>query len=145
MKILTKKVRKKIIVISEVWEAVISFLILIAIAIFSVNIVIDIAKIIPSFFTTDDSFFVGQFLGRSLELIIAIEFVKTIVNNTPGTIIELLIFAIARTIIVSHGAPLYELLFGVLAIAVLFGVRKWVHKSDNKVVESEPEPDKLQM
>lgn len=137
----TKKIRKKIIVISSVWETIISCLILIAIALFTVNIVIDIARIIPSFFTTDDSFFVGEFLSRSLELIIAIEFLKVVANNTPGSTIELLIFAIARSIIVSHGVPLQELLFGVLSIAVLFGIRKWTPKYDRKVISLKKKPE----
>ncbi len=129
-----EKLRKKIIKFSGLLEVYISILIIIAVSVFSINIVIDIVKIIPALFTDENSFFVEQFLGRSLELVIAIEFVKMIAHNTPGSTIEVLIFTIARSIIATHGNSLYQLLFGILAIAVLFGIRKWAHKYDRSPV-----------
>lgn len=141
---LVNKFRKKIIAACGALEAYISVLIIIAIAVFSINIVIDIINIVPKFFTTDDAFFVQQFLGRSLELVIAIEFVKMIANNTPGSTIEVLIFAIARSIIIGHSTPLHELFFGIAAIAILFAIRKWAHKYDRNIVSSDKKGKKLQ-
>ncbi len=140
------KMRRKIINLSGGLEVYISILIIIAIAVFSVNIVFDILKIFQAFFTEEDPFFMQTFLSRSLELVIALELVKMIANNTPGSTIEVLIFAIARSIITSHGTPMSDLLFGIVAIAVLFGIRKWAHKMDRNLLVADrkniKKPDK---
>ena len=45
--------------------------------------------------------------------------------HTPITVFEVLLFAIARQIIIEHGSPLNSLI-GVIAIAILFATRKFL-------------------
>ena len=64
-------------------------------------------------------------LMEALMLTIAIEFVKMLCMHTPGTIIEVLLFAIARHMIVESLPPLQNLII-VLAIVILFAARKYL-------------------
>ena len=45
--------------------------------------------------------------------------------HTPITVFEVLLFAIARQIIIEHGSPVNSLI-GVIAIAILFATRKFL-------------------
>lgn len=65
------------------------------------------------------------FLTHALNLVIGIEFVKMLTKHTPAAVLEVLIFTIARQLIVAHGDGVQTLL-GVLAIAVLFATRKFL-------------------
>lgn len=66
-----------------------------------------------------------HFLEGSLTIAIAIEFVKMLSMHTPGTLIEVLLFAIARHMIVESLTPVQNLVF-VVAIGVLFLIRKYL-------------------
>src|SRR5690554_7563348 len=59
-----------------------------------------------------------------MALIIAIEFIKMLLRHTPGSIIEVLLFAMARKLIISKENTL-GLLWGIIGIAVLFIIRKY--------------------
>ena len=56
---------------------------------------------------------------------IGVEFVKMLCTHQPGTIIEVLLFATARQMIVEH-LNVYETLVGIGAIAALFAIRKFL-------------------
>lgn len=58
-------------------------------------------------------------------LIIGVEMIRMLYLHTPMTVFEVLLFAIARQIIIDHSSPLNSLL-GVVAIAILFATRKFL-------------------
>ena len=60
-----------------------------------------------------------------MSLAIGVEFVKMLCTHRPGTIIEVLLFATARQMIVEH-LNVYETLVGIGAIAALFAIRKFL-------------------
>ena len=61
----------------------------------------------------------------ALILIIGVELIRMLYLHTPITVFEVLLFAIARQIIIDHSSPLNSLL-GVVAIAILFATRKFL-------------------
>lgn len=65
------------------------------------------------------------YLTMALNLAVGVEFVKMLCKHTPETIIEVLLFATARQMIVYHQSA-YETLVGVAAIAGLFATRKFL-------------------
>lgn len=67
----------------------------------------------------------GGFLGKVMTIAIAVELIKMLARHTPGTVIEVLVFAISRQMVVGHPASL-ETLMGVIALAVLFATRKFL-------------------
>jgi hypothetical protein len=76
----------------------------------------------------------SHFLTRALDLIIGIEFTRMLCRHTPDTIIDVLMFATARQAILDHSRIL-ENLFAVIAIALLFAVKKYI--LSHKVVANE--------
>lgn len=58
-------------------------------------------------------------------LIIGVELIRMLYQHSPSTVIEVLLFAIARQIIIDHTSAINSLI-GVLAIAALFATRKFL-------------------
>ena len=83
----------------------------------------------PLIFTDGAS--LHHFLEASLTIAVSIEFLKMLCMHTPGTLIEVLLFAIARHMIVESLPPLQNLLI-VFSIAVLFAVRRYLLTSSDQ-------------
>lgn len=66
-----------------------------------------------------------QIMDKIMMLIIGIEFLKMLCRHNVESAIEVLLFAIARQMIIEHTTP-FDNLLGVAAIAVLFAVRKYL-------------------
>lgn len=58
-------------------------------------------------------------------LIIGVELIRMMYSHSPNTVFEVLLFAIARHIIMDHSS-IYSSLIGVCSIAVLFATRKFL-------------------
>ena len=65
------------------------------------------------------------FLDSALSLIVGIEFLKMIIIPTSQNVIETLLFAVARTIILEHSSPVV-LSVGVLSVTILFIIKKFL-------------------
>ena len=65
------------------------------------------------------------YMEYAMSLAIGVEFVKMLCTHQPGTIIEVLLIATARQMIVEH-LNVYETLVGIGAIAALFAIRKFL-------------------
>lgn len=108
--------------ITHIGELLLAIVILIAIIISGVSLVLELTQF--SFTHLDISAFT-QFLANGLSLAVGIEFVKMLCRYTPETVVEILMFAIARQMIVEH-LELSQMFIGVCAIAVLCAVRKYL-------------------
>lgn len=64
-------------------------------------------------------------LSRILELIIGLEFIKMLTRHTPESVVEVLLFATARQLIISHSNSL-EILIGILSVLSIFIIRKFL-------------------
>ena len=64
-------------------------------------------------------------LTSCFNLIIGVEMIRMLYLHTQSTVFEVLLFAIARQIIIEHSSPLNSLV-GVIAIAILFATRKFL-------------------
>lgn len=64
-------------------------------------------------------------LETCFNLIIGVELIRMMYYHTPNTVFEVLLFAIARQIIIDHSS-IWGSLIGVSAIAVLFATRKYL-------------------
>ena len=72
-----------------------------------------------------DKIQIEGFLEKVMLLAIALEFVKMLCKHTPSTVIDVLLFAIARQIVVEHTTTLDNLI-GIVALAGLFATRKYL-------------------
>ena len=73
----------------------------------------------------------SNFLKNALGLVVGVEFVKMLVRHTMDNVVEVLIFAISRHLIVYH-LEIWEILIGVLCMAILFAIRKFLVVSSDE-------------
>lgn len=64
-------------------------------------------------------------LETCFNLIIGVELIRMLYQHKPSTVFEVLLFAIARQIIIDHSNPVSSLI-GVVSIALLFATRKFL-------------------
>lgn len=114
-----------------------------AIAILTVLVIIYILGLEIYRMFTDAEYFsaIDNFLHNILTIVVGLEFVRMLVDMTPANTLEVLIVAISRQVIVSHGDPLGNVVC-VLCIAGLFAIRRFlIPKAEMTLEMSEVEPD----
>lgn len=131
-----KKLQDRMFEISYLFELFISVIVGIAIAVLAVRMIVDSFGI--SLYSKGTDALVSV-LDDAITLAIGAELIKMLCKHTPETVIEVLAFALARQLIVVHASPL-ENLITVLAIAVLFAVRRFLLIKNQDMVET---PDGL--
>ena len=67
----------------------------------------------------------NQVLGDALALVVGIEFIKMLVKHAPEAVVEVLLFAIAREMVVTHAGSA-ETLMGVIAVGIIFLIRHYL-------------------
>lgn len=84
----------------------------------------------------------NDFLKMTFNIIIGIELLKMLCRHDLDSVVEVLMFAVARGLIIEH-LPIHETLIGIIAIAVLFLIRKFLFVSAlDKDQDDEPEQKK---
>lgn len=124
-----KKLQDKMFEISYIIELFISLIVGIAVVILAARMVADMFT--TSIYSQGINSLVS-ILDNAITLAIGAELIKMLCKHTPETIIEVLAFALARQLIVGHVAS-WESLITVLAIAVLFAVRRFLLKRHDMV------------
>ena len=69
-------------------------------------------------------------LSITLNIVIGVEFIRMLIKHTPESVIDVLLFAIARQMVVYHENT-QDLLIGVAAIAGLFAVKKYLSDAND--------------
>ena len=75
-------------------------------------------------------FSLDQFLVSAMNIIVGLEFMKMLILHTPRAVTDVLLFAIARQLVVSHATPV-DTLLGVAAVALIFVIRKFLHTKED--------------
>ena len=124
-----KKLQDIMFEISYLFELFIAVIVGAAILIMAARLVVDMTSL--------DLFFEGSsklvaVLDDAIVLAIGAELIKMFCKHTPETVIEVLAFALARQLIVGHAEP-WENLITVVAIAILFTVRRFLLKRHDMV------------
>lgn len=101
-------------------ELVLSAFLLLVVVALSVRL---IAQSVPQVWSQQID--VMYYLESAMTLAIGIEFVKMLCTHTSETVIEILLFAISRQMIVEHLSTT-ETIIGVGAIAGLLAIRKYL-------------------
>ncbi len=73
-----------------------------------------------------------EVLDGAMTLAIGVELIKMLCKHTSETIVEVLMFAIAKQLVVMHTTPLENLLT-VATIAGLFAIRKFLFRKEDKI------------
>ena len=114
------QLRNHIIQASSLLEILLSGLVLIGLLLSAVPLI----RWMPGLLIDGNEVEIRTFLERSLDIVIGIEFIKMLAKHSPGSSLEVLLYAIARHLVVGHDSALENLL-SVGAIALIFIVRKF--------------------
>ncbi|EJO5346542.1 hypothetical protein NRP93_000592 [Clostridium botulinum] len=101
----------------------------------------DLISFIVQIFTLDavlsyDMF--QKFLSHLLLLVIALELTLMLVKHTPNSVVEVMLYAIARKMLVYSSSTL-EIFLGVLSLAVIFFIKKYLFSQREKKLEEQEE------
>lgn len=128
------KIQKLIFLISNYLEILLAFVVILAIGITLLSVPRELSLLYQN-----GGF--NQFLQALFDVIIGIELLKMLCRHDLDSVVEVLMFAVAREMIINH-MPIIETLIGIVAIAVLFSIRKFLFVSaldkenpDRKAVE----------
>lgn len=104
--------------------------------------IVPLVELMPGLLTDADSLEIRTFLERALDIVIGIEFIKMLAKHSPGSSLEVLLYAIARHMVVGHESALDNLI-SVGAIALIFVVRKFffVPAFGAHLPDGKPAPD----
>lgn len=117
------KIRLYLSNVASFLEIFMALLLAITLAICSVQVIPTIFKMRISLETV--SVF-HEFLEALFELVIGVEALKLLCKHTPGSALEVLLFTIAREMIVTRTTPEQNLLV-VISIAILFAIRRFMY------------------
>lgn len=121
------KMRERTLKVAQAMEIVMAVIILAAIVIRAALLVAGVARELgedPMSFSIDD------FLSKVLLIIMGIEFVKMLMLHTYGAVIDVLLFAMARQMIVTHNGPEGTLL-SVISVALIFAIKKYLYTGES--------------
>ena len=114
------ELRNKIISAATLLEILLSGLVLIGLLLSMVPLL----QWMPGLLFDGNDVEVSTFLQRALDIVIGIEFIKMLAKHSPGSSLEVLLYAIARHMIVGHEDAVQNLV-SVGAIALIFIIRKF--------------------
>lgn len=132
------QLRNRIIQASSLLEILLSGLVLIGLLFSAVPLI----RWMPGLLIDGNEVEIRTFLERSLDIVIGIEFIKMLAKHSPGSSLEVLLYAIARHMVVGHESALDNLI-SVGAIALIFVVRKFffVPAFGAHLPDGKPAPD----
>lgn len=139
MKNFKLNVKQKFLKVSYIFESALAVVILIQVLFGT----IDLFRILWDAYVNDIANPVSYnqfevFLGQALLLVIGVELVIMLTLHTPGSIVEALLYAIARKLLlIPKDKGMIEVVLGILAIGGLFAIKKYLIDSEkNKKQEN---------
>ena len=84
-------------------------------------------------------FNLDQFFVSTMNIIVGLEFMKMLILHTPRAVTDVLLFAIARQLVVSHSTPA-DTLIGVAAVALIFVIKKFLHTKEDDIIPGAQPP-----
>ncbi len=105
-------------------ETILAFIILITVILSAKDIIGLIYKIVTT--SAMESYNILQsFLSHILLLVVGLELAITLLNHTPRSILEVMLYAIARKMLISS-TSLLDILIGTISLGLLFTIDKFL-------------------
>lgn len=119
--------------IAYIFESILAMVVLIAVFLGTIDVLRMIWKAyIVDFQTPVQYSQLNDMLGQILLLVIGVELVVMLSLHLPGALIEVLLYAIARKmLLLPKSEGMADVLIGVIAIAGIFAIRKYLVSDDN--------------
>ncbi len=119
-----KKLQLKLNAWSSIIETIIGVFVLVACVIGGVGVVFNTS--ISSLFSSPEYFI--EWINIVCYFVIGVEFVKMIASHSVDSVVDVLLVALSRQMVVEHVAPTDALLI-IIAVTLLFFVRKYLYIS----------------
>ena len=107
---------------SQFLEVLVSFILIAAIFVSLASVAMGLLDLAENL---RDSNAFQEFLALAFNAVIGIEFLKMLCRHNMSSAVEVLLFAIARQMVIEHTTPVENLLM-VTSIAILFATRKYL-------------------
>ena len=123
-----KKNDKRLLKISKRFETALSIILLILVLLGMMDLIRSVYQAyIVDFANPVEYTQLNGFLAEALLLVIGVELVVMLSLHIPGVLLEVLLYAIARKLILlPKSSGMGDLLLGILAIGVIFTIRKYL-------------------
>ena len=123
-----KKNDKRLLKISKRFETALSIILLILVLLGMMDLIRSVYQAyIVDFANPVEYTQLNGFLAEALLLVIGVELVVMLSLHLPGVLLEVLLYAIARKLILlPKSSGMGDLLLGILAIGVIFTIRKYL-------------------
>lgn len=123
-----KFIQNSFFLLASIAELIIAAIMFMALAIITIKFAY-LIFFVPGYFDSINS--LSSFLYNTMNIVIGIEFIKMLVKPTPENVIEVLLFATSRQIIMSH-ADVSDMAIGIVCIGILFAIKKFlfVHQEE---------------
>ncbi|MCI5952014.1 MAG: RNA recognition motif domain-containing protein [Anaerostipes sp.] len=115
--------KDKVYQFSQWLELMISIIIIVAILFYTAVLVFELKELLVG--SPVDIEDLTGFINMGFGLVIGIEFIKMLCKHSPAIIVEVLIFAVARQMIVEHTTPVQNMV-SIGCIAILFAIRRFL-------------------
>lgn len=83
-------------------------------------------------YLTLGQFILNDFFISTMNIVVGLEFVKMLILHTPRAVTDVLLFAIARQLVVSHSSSM-DTLLGVAAVALIFLIKKFLLSREDSI------------
>ena len=114
--------------IASYLELIVAAIIVVSVILASIALIMDLGQYGKDLFgKTDFSATYSSVFSSAIVIVIGIEMIKMIVTHTPASVLEVLLFVIAKRVVAEHEFSSLDMLLCVIAIAVIFAIKKFLH------------------
>ncbi len=121
------KLRKGISSLAGLTEILVAGIILLAVLLSAVLLIFDLVGFGSGLFGKIGVPTYNDIFSTAIYIVIGIEMIKMIVKHTPDSVLEVVLFVVAKRIVADTEFGSLDLLLCVIAIAAIFAIRKFLH------------------
>ena len=121
------KLRKGISSLAGLTEILVAGIILLAVLLSAVLLILDLVVFGSGLFGKTGVPTYNDIFSTAIYIVIGIEMIKMIVKHTPDSVLEVVLFVVAKRIVADTEFGSLDLLLCVIAIAAIFAIRKFLH------------------
>lgn len=121
------KLRKGISSLAGLTEILVAGIILLAVLLSAVLLILDLVGFGSGLFGKTGVPTYNDIFSTAIYIVIGIEMIKMIVKHTPDSVLEVVLFVVAKRIVADTEFGSLDLLLCVIAIAAIFAIRKFLH------------------
>ncbi len=130
---LRHRFRRFLSAVASYLELLVALIIVVSVILASVALVCDMSQFCADIFgKADFSKTYSSMFSSAIVIVIAIEMIKMIVKHTPASVLEVLLFVIAKRVVADTEFGSLDMLLCVIAIAIVFAIKKFLHYDSYK-------------